>query len=69
MYYQCHERCLSSERYHFFIHGIHHTEEFVKFLTFNKTSIKNHSMSQSIQESTKWNFSKAFLHKFYLVNS
>ena len=69
MYYQCHERCLSSERYHFFIHEINQTKEFVKFLTFNKTSIKNHSMSQSIQEWTKWIFSKAFLHKFSLVNS
>ena len=53
MYYQWHERCLSSERYHLFIHEINQTKEFVKFLTFNKTSIKNHSMSQSIQEWTK----------------
>ena len=66
MYYQCHERCLSSERYHFFIHEINQTKEFVKFLTFNKTSIKNHSMSQSIQEWTKVNFFKGFLTQIFL---
>ena len=63
MYYQCHERCLSSGRYHFIIHGINQTKEFVKFLTFKKTSIKNHSMSQSIQEVK---FFKGFLTQILL---